>query len=126
MGTLAVLTQRHSAVLQPFADMANRRSMTLLLISYTIYTDCTYAISSVTGQLFYAEIKPNTLEYTLYALAATVSGVIASIGFLLVRPHVPIRLETWLLIGYAIVLIQPAWGCVGFASVDFGFKVRFL
>jgi MFS-type transporter involved in bile tolerance (Atg22 family) len=100
--------------------------MALLLVSFTIYNDCSYAILSVTGQLFYAEVKPGTLEYTLYALAATISGVIAALGFIWVRPHVPIRLETWLLIAYGLLLIQPAWGCIGFADINFGLKVCLL
>jgi hypothetical protein len=77
--------------------------MTVLLISFTIYTDTTYAISSVTSQLFVAEVRPGTLEYSLYALSSTISGLLCTIGFMWIRPSVPIRLESWLLIGYGIV-----------------------
>jgi MFS-type transporter involved in bile tolerance (Atg22 family) len=113
----------HYTVLAPFRDLSKRRSMALLLISFTIYTDTLYAISSVISQLFVAEVRPGTLEYTLYALASTICGVICSVGFLWIRPYIPIRLESWLLIGYGIVILIPVWGCIGFASVNFGYKV---
>jgi hypothetical protein len=99
--------------------------MALLLVSFTIYTDTTYAISSVTSQLFILEVLPDTLEITLYALASTISGVICSVGFMALRPYVPIRLETWLLIGYGIMILIPVWGTIGLANVSFGFKVSF-
>ena len=97
--------------------------MAVLLISFTIYTDTTYAISSVTSQLFVLEVLPDTLEISLYALASTISGVVCSVGFMALRPYVPIRLETWLLIGYGIMILIPVWGAIGFANVSFGFKV---
>jgi hypothetical protein len=97
--------------------------MAVLLFSFTIYTDTTYAISSVVNQLFIAEVRPDTLEYSLYALAQTICGVICTVAFLWVRPFVPIRLESWLLIGYGIIIIIPVWGCIGFADVNFGYKV---
>jgi len=97
--------------------------MAVLLISFTIYTDTTYAISSVTSQLFVLEVLPGTLEISLYALASTISGVVCSVGFMALRPYVPIRLETWLLIGYGIMILIPVWGAIGFANVSFGFKV---
>lgn len=112
-------------VLAPFRDLAKRRSMAILLVSFTIYTDTTYAISSVTSQLFVLEVLPGTLEISLYALASTISGVICSVGFMALRPYVPIRLETWLLIGYGIMILIPVWGTIGFANVSFGFKVSF-
>jgi hypothetical protein len=113
------------AVLAPFRDLSKRRSMAALLISFTIYTDTTYAISSVTSQLFILEVYPGTLEISLYALASTISGVVCSVGFMALRPHIPIRLETWLLIGYGIMILIPVWGAIGFANVSFGFKVSF-
>lgn len=91
-----------TTVLAPFRDMSKRRSMAALLVSYTIYTDTTYAISSVTSQLFVLEVMPETLEISLYALTSTISGVTCTVGFMAIRPYVPIRLETWLLIGYGI------------------------
>ena len=97
--------------------------MTMLLVSYTIYTDTTYAISSVISQLFVIEVRPSTLEISLFALAQTISGVVCSVAFLYLRPCIPIHLESWLLFGYAILLLIPIWGCIGFASVHFGFKV---
>lgn len=112
-------------VLAPFRDLAKRRSMAMLLISFTIYTDTTYAISSVISQLFVLEVLPGTLEISLYALASTISGVVCSVGFMALRPYVSIRLETWLLIGYGIMILIPVWGAVGFVNVSFGFKVSF-
>jgi len=114
-------------VLAPFRDLSKRRSMAALLISFTIYTDTTYAISSVTSQLFVLEIMPGTLEISLYALASTISGVICTVGFMALRPYVPFRLETWLLIGYGIMILIPVWGSIGLAAgvVNFGFKVSF-
>jgi hypothetical protein len=117
------LTYLILTVLAPFRDLAKRRSMAVLLISFTIYTDTTYAISSVTSQLFVLEVLPGTLEISLYALASTISGVVCSVGFMALRPYVPIRLETWLLIGYGIMILIPVWGAIGFANVSFGFKV---
>ena len=73
-------------VLAPFRDLSKRRSMAALLVSYTIYTDTTYAISSVTSQLFVLEVMPGTLEISLYALASTISGVICTVGFMAIRP----------------------------------------
>jgi hypothetical protein len=112
-------------VLAPFRDLSKRRSMAALLISYTIYTDTAYAISSVTSQLFVLEVMPGTLEISLYALASTISGVVCTVGFMAVRPYVPIRLETWLLIGYGIMILIPVWGSIGLSAsvVNFGFKV---
>lgn len=101
--------------------------MAALLVSYTIYTDTTYAISSVTSQLFVLEVMPGTLEISLYALASTISGVICTVGFMAIRPYVPIRLETWLLIGYGIMILIPVWGSIGLSAnvFNFGFKVSF-
>jgi len=101
--------------------------MAALLVSYTIYTDTTYAISSVTSQLFVLEVMPGILEISLYALASTISGVICTVGFMAIRPYVPIRLETWLLIGYGIMILIPVWGSIGLSAsvVNFGFKVSF-
>lgn len=114
-----------TTVLAPFRDLSKRRSMAALLVSYTIYTDTTYAISSVTSQLFVLEVMPGTLEISLYALASTISGVICTVGFMAIRPYVPIRLETWLLIGYGIMILIPVWGSIGLSAsvVNFGFKV---
>ena len=108
----------------PFKDMYKRRSMTLLLVTYTIYIDTQYAVASVVGQLYYAEVKPGVLEYTLYSLSSTICGVLCSILFLWLRPITPIRLEVWLLIGYGVLALTGVWGCIGFADVNFGYKVR--
>jgi MFS-type transporter involved in bile tolerance (Atg22 family) len=97
--------------------------MAILLISYTIYNDTAFAIASVMSQLYILELRPGTLEISLYALAATVSGAIGSLAFFWIRPLIPFRLEYWLLVCYVIMILIPAWGIIGFAGVNFGFKV---
>lgn len=114
---------KRCVVLAPFKDLLQRRSMAILLISYTIYNDTAFAIASVLSQLYILELRPGTLEISLYALAATVSGAIASIGFFWIRPLLPFRLEYWLLVCYFIMILIPAWGIIGFRGVNFGFKV---
>lgn len=64
--------------------------MPLLLISYTAYTDTVFAMSAVTAQLFYATLKPSTLEYSLYTLAQNLFRLIRTLSFYLVqrwKPH---------------------------------------
>jgi len=97
--------------------------MAILLISYTIYNDTAFAIASVMSQLYILELRPGTLEISLYALAATVSGAIGSLAFFWIRPLISFRLEYWLLVCYVIMILIPAWGIIGFAGVNFGFKV---
>ncbi|KAK8064261.1 autophagy-related protein 22 [Apiospora saccharicola] len=93
-------------ILTPLKDLFRRKNMALLLLSYTIYTDTVFAVSSVTSQLFFTEMKPDALEISLYSLANSF-------------------LESWLIIGYAMILIVPVWGCIGLSeAVDFGFKYR--
>jgi MFS family permease len=112
-------------LLTPLKDLFRRKNMAVLLLSYTIYTDTVFALSSVTSQLYFAEVKPDTFEYSLYSLTANIFGVVTSLGFYLWqiwRP--PFSLEYWLVIGYALILIVPIWGCIGFANnINFGFKV---
>jgi hypothetical protein len=43
--------------------------------------------------MYILELKPGTLEISLYALAGTVSGAIGSFAFLWIRPLLPFRLE---------------------------------
>lgn len=109
--------------LKPFRDLIVRKNMLFLLVSYTVYTDTVFAMSAVTAQLFYATIKPSTLEYSVYALAQNLFGLICTLSFYLVQCRKPHALEEWLVFGYALILIVPAWGCIGLADVDFGFKV---
>ncbi|PVH89376.1 hypothetical protein DL98DRAFT_647904 [Cadophora sp. DSE1049] len=110
----------------PLRDLSRRKNMAVLLLSYTVYVDTVFALNSVTGQLYFVQVMPDTLEYTLYNMAFTVFGAITTLGFYAIqvwRP--PFRLEHWLVIGYAIILIIPIWGCIGFADNDsFGFKNR--
>lgn len=97
--------------------------MAALLISYTIYTDTTFAASSVISQLFIAEIRPGTLEFSLFSLTQVLCIIGCNVLFLLIQPHLPVKMETWLLAGYALMVLIPFWGCIGLADVDFGFKV---
>lgn len=97
--------------------------MAVLVITFTIFNDTWFAIASVQSQLFILELGPDTLEISLYALASCIFGVLCSIGFLFARPHIPLRLETWLLIGYGTLMLCPLWGIIGLADVQFGLKV---
>ncbi|KAH9212521.1 autophagy-related protein 22-like protein [Leptodontidium sp. 2 PMI_412] len=110
----------------PLKDLSKRKNMAVLLLSYTIYVDTVFALNSVTGQLYYVQVLPDTLEFTLYSMAFTIFGAVTTLAFYLLqvwRP--PFRLEYWLVIGYAIILIIPIWGCIGFVdNIDFGFKNR--
>ena len=109
----------------PLKDLLQRKNMAVLLLSYTIYTDTVFVLNSVTSQLFFIEIMPGTLEYSLYSMAFNIFGAVTMLGFYLWqlwRP--PFSLEYWLVIGYALVLIIPIWGCIGLAgNINFGFKV---
>lgn len=109
--------------LGPFRDLVVRKNMLLFLVSYTVYTDTIFAMSAVTAQLFYVTIKPSTLEYSLYTLAQNLFGFTCTLSFYLIQHRKPHALEKWLVFGYALVLIVPAWGCIGLAEVSFGFKV---
>ena len=102
--------------------------MAILLLSYTIYTDTSFALSSVTSQLYFTEVKPDALEYSLYSMAANIFGVVTALGFYLWQTWRPLfGLEYWLVIGYALILIVPIWGCIGLAGdIDFGFKVAII
>ncbi|KAK5691001.1 hypothetical protein LTR17_025776 [Elasticomyces elasticus] len=111
-------------LVRPLQDLVRRKNMAFLLIAYTIYVDTLFAVSSVSGQLFVAEIRPGALEYSLYSIAQVVCIIGCQAMFLWVRPHLPFSLEKWLIAGYAIFLILPIWGLIGFASVRFGWKTR--
>jgi hypothetical protein len=43
--------------------------MILMLLVYTVYTNTTFASSSIISQLYYIEMISKLLEYSLYALA---------------------------------------------------------
>lgn len=109
----------------PFKDLLQRKNMFVLLLSYTIYTDTIFALNSVTSQLYFVEVLPDTLEYSLYSLAGNVFQVVCGMGFYLLQIwRSPFSLERWLMLGYALILIIPVWGCIGLAdNTNFGFKV---
>ncbi|KAG9235081.1 autophagy-related protein 22-like protein [Amylocarpus encephaloides] len=110
----------------PFRDLLHRKNMLVLLLSYTIYTDTVFALNSVTAQLYFTEIKPDTLEYSLYAMSGNIFIFICSSAFYVLqiwRP--PFKLEYWLVLGYALILVVPIWGCIGLGdNINFGFKKR--
>jgi MFS family permease len=114
-----------SEVFTPLKDLLQRRNMAVLLLSSTIYTDTVFALSSVTSQLYFVEVKPDTLEYSLYSMAFNIFGVVTTLGFYIWqiwRP--PFSLEYWLAIGYGLILIISIWGCIGLAeNINFGCKV---
>ncbi|KAK5047490.1 hypothetical protein LTR84_006587 [Exophiala bonariae] len=109
----------------PFRDLLLRRkNMLFLLVGYTVYTDSLFALSSVTGQLFYVEIKPSTLEYSLYSIAGPIMLGVCTIVFYYLQRWARWNLEKCLIAGYFLILIVPIWGCIGLSSVDFGLKNR--
>jgi hypothetical protein len=108
----------------PLKELVIRKNMAALLVSYTIYTDAAFAISSATSQLFIAEIRPGALEFSLYSLAQSLFLLGCSLGFLYIQPLFSIRLETWYISGLGLILLIPVWACIGLADVNFGFKVR--
>lgn len=109
----------------PFRDLLLRRkNMLFLLVGYTVYTDSLFALSSVTGQLFYVEIKPSTLEFSLYSIAGPIMNGVCSLVFYYLQRWARWNLEKCLIAGYFLILIVPIWGCIGLSAVDFGLKVR--
>lgn len=112
--------------LAPLKDLFVRKDLLFLLISYTIYTDAVFALYSVTGQIFFVTIKPSALEYSLYTLTQYIFCVICILAFYLVQQYWrPFSFESCLIVGYALILVVPAWGCIGLAkNANFGFKVR--
>jgi hypothetical protein len=115
------------SMLLPFRDLlVRRKNLLLLLVAYTVYTDTTFALSSITGQLFFAELRPSTLEFSLYTLAGTLFAIFSILVFFFLQRWAHLLLEPCLLAGYCLLILVPAWGCIGLASVDFGFKVRAL
>jgi hypothetical protein len=110
----------------PFEDLLSRKNMLALLLSYTIYTDTSFALNSVTSQLYFAEVKPDTLEYSLYTIASNLFQLGCTMGFFGLQIWwPPFNLERWLIVGYGLILIIPIWGSIGLAgNIDFGFRVR--
>ncbi|CZS99427.1 uncharacterized protein RAG0_07746 [Rhynchosporium agropyri] len=110
----------------PLKDMGKRKNMAALLLSYTSYVDTLFVLSSVTGQLYFVEILPDALEFTLYTMATTIFGAITTLAFYSLqvwRP--PFKIEQRLVIGYSLVLVIPIWGRIELADdINFGFKNR--
>lgn len=114
----------HIEVFTPLYDLLRRNNMACLLLSYTIYVDTDFAVSSITSQLYFVEFKPDTLEYSLYSSGSTVFGGILNLEIYYLQTWWPLlSLQRWLIVGYATILIIPIWGCIGVSiSVDFGFE----
>ncbi|KAK6389685.1 hypothetical protein LTR81_027005 [Elasticomyces elasticus] len=98
--------------------------MAILLAAYTIYTDALFAVSAISSQLFFTEVQPGPLEYSLYSVVQPLCTVAGQAMFLWIWPAFPFTLETWLITGYAMALLLPFWGMIGFASGSFGWKTR--
>lgn len=115
-------------LLTPYREMLlRRRNMMFLLVAYTIYTDSLFALFSVTGQLYYAELKPDTLEYSLYSLSGNLYSVVFTLIFYVLQRRFQWDLGKCLIFGYALILVVPIWGCIGLAPyINFGFKVSYL
>jgi hypothetical protein len=119
-GTAAIL----QGILLPFQDLlVRRKNLLLLLVAYTVYTDTTFALSSISGQLFFAELRPTTLEFSLYTLAGILFAIVNILVFFFIQNWAHLRLEACLVAGYSLSILVPAWGCIGLGSADFGFKV---
>jgi MFS-type transporter involved in bile tolerance (Atg22 family) len=102
----------------PFKELIKKPNILLMLLAYTVYTATTFARGLSIGQLYYAEIQPGTLEVSLYSLATYISFIICTITFCLGHRQWNFSLEKCFLLGYAIVLIVPLWGCIGVAKQD--------
>ncbi|KAI1846241.1 hypothetical protein JX265_010618 [Neoarthrinium moseri] len=112
-------------ILTPFKQLLRRKNMLFLLLAYTIYSDTNFALSSIISQLYFAEVHPDTLEFSLYILASNLFTVICTLAFYLVHRKLQFKLEKGLILGYGLILIVPIWGCIGIADQDkFGDKHR--
>lgn len=112
-------------LLTPYQEMfLRKRNMLFLLLAYTIYTDTLFALYSITGQLYFIEVQPDTLEYSLYTLAGNLYYLVLTLAFYLLQLRFKWNLGHCLIFAYALILIVPIWGSIGLASnIDFGFKV---
>lgn len=111
-------------LLTPYREIfLRKRNMFFLLLAYTIYTDTLFVLYSITGQLYFIEIKPGTLEYSLYTLAGNLYYFILTIAFYLFQRRFKWDLGKCVIFGYALILMVPIWGCIGLANVNFGYKV---
>lgn len=108
----------------PYREMfLRKRNMLFLLLAFTIYSDTLFALFSIIGQLYFIEIKPDTLEYSLYSLSGNLYSLVLTTAFYLLQRRFQWDLGKCLIFGYALMLIVPVWGCIGLAgNVDFGFK----
>ena len=111
-------------LLTPYREMLLRKkNMLFLLLAYTMYTDTLFALATITSQLYFIELKPDTLEYSLYSLAQNLYSLVLTLTFYLLQLRFKWNLGKCLIFGYALILVVPVWGCVGLAkNVDFGFK----
>jgi MFS-type transporter involved in bile tolerance (Atg22 family) len=101
-----------------------RKNMFVLLLAYTIYTDTSFATSSIVSQLYFTELTPSTLEFSLYSLATNIFNLVCLIAFYVLHQKFHFNLEKCMIFGYAWVLIVPVWGIIGIADQSsFGDKV---
>ena len=109
----------------PYREMfLHRRNMMFLLIAYTVYSDTLFALYSLTSQLYFIEVQPDTFEYSLYTLSGNLFWALLTVVFYVVQLRFKWDLGKVLIIGYALILIIPIWGCIGLANIEnFGLKV---
>jgi len=109
----------------PYREMfLRKRNMMFLLLAYTIYSDTLFALYSLTSQLYFIEVQPDTFEYSLYTLSGNLFWALLTAVFYVAQLHFKWDLGKVLIIGYALILIIPIWGCIGLANIEnFGLKV---
>jgi MFS-type transporter involved in bile tolerance (Atg22 family) len=121
---LELLTPYREMLFRKRNMLFRKRNMLFLLLAYTISTDTLFALFSITGQLYFLEIRPDTLEYSLYNLAGNLYSFFLTLAFYFLQSRFRWDLGKCLAFGYALILVVPLWGCIGLAgNVDFGFKV---
>ncbi|KAI8626949.1 hypothetical protein F5Y19DRAFT_487520 [Xylariaceae sp. FL1651] len=99
------------------------------LLRFTVYNDALFSFSSVTGQLFNLNIRPNVREFTYYSLTGPATSVISTVVFLYLRPvlknRIGMTLRHWTILCYAITCFCALWCAIGISpSVAVGFKHR--
>jgi hypothetical protein len=72
-----------SELFTPLKDLLQRRNIAVLLLLYTIYADTAFTLSSVTLQPYFVEVKPDTLEYSLYSIAFNIFSAVTTLRFYL-------------------------------------------
>ena len=111
-------------LLTPYREMfLRKKNMLFLLLAYTIYEDTLFAAYSIASQLYYTEMKPDTVGYSIYSLAGNLYSLVCTLAFYLLQRRFHWSLTNCLILGYALILVVPVWGCIGLTgNINFGFK----